>query len=90
MSLMNLKVYQLELILRPGPHISRKSHLLEDKEISSVGVFDEVKHWKGIYVTWAKLKKKQDKDATLQDFDGTLRFTVHGDGVVIPSDTVKA
>ncbi|GJY97206.1 hypothetical protein Tco_0514116 [Tanacetum coccineum] len=30
------------------------------------------KNWKEIHVTWAQLEKKQDKDATLQDFDGAL------------------
>ncbi|GKC71994.1 hypothetical protein Tco_1117877, partial [Tanacetum coccineum] len=28
------------------------------------------KHWKGIHVMWAQLKKKQDEDTTLQDPDG--------------------
>ncbi|GJZ98963.1 hypothetical protein Tco_0671514 [Tanacetum coccineum] len=43
----------------------RKAHLLEDKQISSVGVFDEVfSIWKAfveIYVTWAHLEKKQTR-----------------------------
>ncbi|GJV50409.1 hypothetical protein Tco_1440621 [Tanacetum coccineum] len=30
------------------------------------------KHWKEIHVTWAQLKKKWDKDTTLQDLDGAL------------------
>ncbi|GJT95882.1 hypothetical protein Tco_1091400 [Tanacetum coccineum] len=43
---------------------SRKAHLLEDKQISSVGVFDEVflalgLHLEEIHVTWAHLKKKR-------------------------------
>ncbi|GJZ89716.1 hypothetical protein Tco_0661498 [Tanacetum coccineum] len=44
----------------------RKAHLLEDKQIPSVGVFDEVylalgRHLEGIYVTWAYLEKKQTR-----------------------------
>ncbi|GKC06824.1 hypothetical protein Tco_0998434 [Tanacetum coccineum] len=42
----------------------RKAHLLEDKQIPSVGVFDEVylafeRHLEEIYVTWAHLEKKR-------------------------------
>ncbi|GJV57376.1 hypothetical protein Tco_1458381 [Tanacetum coccineum] len=42
---------------------SRKAHLLEDKQILSVGVFDEVFlalgwHLEEIHVTWAHLEKK--------------------------------
>ncbi|GJU25314.1 hypothetical protein Tco_1163935 [Tanacetum coccineum] len=41
----------------------RKAHLLEDKQIPSVGVFDEVFlalgwHLEEIHVTWAHLEKK--------------------------------
>ncbi|GJW73069.1 hypothetical protein Tco_0132439 [Tanacetum coccineum] len=41
----------------------RKAHLLEDKQIPSVGVFDEVVlalgwHLEEIHVTWAHLEKK--------------------------------
>ncbi|GJT99739.1 hypothetical protein Tco_1110078 [Tanacetum coccineum] len=60
----------------------RKAHLLEDKQILSVGVFDEVsfytlfrafwKHGKEKQVTWARFGKKQDNNATLQDFDEAL------------------
>ncbi|GJS78679.1 hypothetical protein Tco_0728560 [Tanacetum coccineum] len=60
------------------------------------------KHWKEIHVTWAQLKKKRDKDTTLQDFDGALdlkcvetasRFLLtpsklEGDDVTIFSDAV--
>ncbi|GKD52260.1 hypothetical protein Tco_1281236, partial [Tanacetum coccineum] len=38
---------------------SRKAHLLEDKQILSVGVFDE--HLDEMHVTWAHLEKKQTK-----------------------------
>ncbi|GJS36971.1 MAK10-like protein [Tanacetum coccineum] len=45
---------------------SRKAHLLEDKQIPSVGVFDEVFlalgwHLEEIYVTWAHLEKKMTR-----------------------------
>ncbi|GJT05665.1 hypothetical protein Tco_0840127 [Tanacetum coccineum] len=41
----------------------RKAHLLEDKQILSVGVFDEVysafgRHLEEIHMTWAHLEKK--------------------------------
>ncbi|GKE95700.1 hypothetical protein Tco_1580555, partial [Tanacetum coccineum] len=44
----------------------RKVHLLEDKQIPSVGVFDEVFlelgwHLEEIHVTWAHLEKKQTR-----------------------------
>ncbi|GKE89111.1 hypothetical protein Tco_1566586, partial [Tanacetum coccineum] len=44
----------------------RKSHLLEDKQIPSVGVFDEVylafgRHLEEIHVTWAHLEKKRTR-----------------------------
>ncbi|GJY33512.1 zinc finger, CCHC-type containing protein [Tanacetum coccineum] len=44
----------------------RKAHLLEDKQIPSVGVFDEVystfgRHLEEIHVTWAHLEKKQTR-----------------------------
>ncbi|GJU63096.1 hypothetical protein Tco_1244931 [Tanacetum coccineum] len=54
----------------------RKAHLLEDKQIPSVGVFDEVylafgRHLEEIHVTWAHLEKKrtrlQTNTKTLQD-----------------------
>ncbi|GJX84755.1 hypothetical protein Tco_0335529 [Tanacetum coccineum] len=44
----------------------RKAYLLEDKQISSVGVFDEVFfelgwHLEEIHVTWAHLEKKRTR-----------------------------
>ncbi|GKE73152.1 hypothetical protein Tco_1535193 [Tanacetum coccineum] len=44
----------------------RKAHLLEDKQIPSVGVFDDVFlalgwHLEEIQVTWAHLEKKQTR-----------------------------
>ncbi|GJX93511.1 hypothetical protein Tco_0348097 [Tanacetum coccineum] len=47
-------------------------------------------HWKEIHVTWAQLAKKRDEDTTLQDFDGAMELTVHGDGVANPFDIVSA
>ncbi|GJX38820.1 zinc finger, CCHC-type containing protein [Tanacetum coccineum] len=55
------------ITLRSGKSkISRKAHLLEDKQIPSVGVFDEVFlalgwHLKEIHVTWAHLEKKRTR-----------------------------
>ncbi|GKA42111.1 hypothetical protein Tco_0734771 [Tanacetum coccineum] len=55
----------------------RKAHLLEDKQIPSVGVFDEVFLALGwlleeIHVTWAHLEKKRTRLRTytksLKDF----------------------
>ncbi|GJR02857.1 hypothetical protein Tco_0525841 [Tanacetum coccineum] len=45
----------------------RKAHLLEDKQISSVGVFDEHlgSFWRKY--TWTQFGKKRDKIATLQE-----------------------
>ncbi|GJW11900.1 hypothetical protein Tco_1577727 [Tanacetum coccineum] len=54
----------------------RKAYLLEDKQMPSVGVFDEVylafgRHLEEIHVTWAHLEKKQTRlrtnTKTLQD-----------------------
>ncbi|GJT75082.1 hypothetical protein Tco_1041807 [Tanacetum coccineum] len=58
----------------PSPHVEsfypkgRKTYFLEDKQIPSVGVFDEV-IWElleDIHMTWTHLGKKRDKLATLQ------------------------
>ncbi|GJW29406.1 hypothetical protein Tco_0046281 [Tanacetum coccineum] len=43
-----------------------KAHLLEDKRIPSVGVFDELFlalgwHWEEMRVTWAHLEKKRTR-----------------------------
>ncbi|GJV65833.1 hypothetical protein Tco_1476661 [Tanacetum coccineum] len=44
---------------------SRKAHLLEDKQIPSVGIFDEFLafewHLKDLHVTWAHLEKKRTR-----------------------------
>ncbi|GJZ67209.1 hypothetical protein Tco_0630449 [Tanacetum coccineum] len=39
-------------------HLGKKTHLLEDKQFPSVGVFDEVEGMEEIHVTWAHLEKK--------------------------------
>ncbi|GJY55216.1 ribonuclease H-like domain-containing protein [Tanacetum coccineum] len=55
---------QISQCMAPSHHDSRKAHLVEDKQISSVGVFDEVylafgRHLEEIHVTWAHLEKKR-------------------------------
>ncbi|GJW91371.1 hypothetical protein Tco_0168924 [Tanacetum coccineum] len=59
--------------------VGRKAHLLEDKQIPSVGVFDEVfsfgKHLEEIHMTWAHLEKKQTRLQTYTNIAHT------GDGV---------
>ncbi|GJZ66634.1 putative reverse transcriptase domain-containing protein [Tanacetum coccineum] len=56
--------------------LGRKAYLLEDKQIISVGVFDEHlafgKHLEEKHVTCAQFGKKQDKNATQHDFDQAL------------------
>ncbi|GJV15064.1 hypothetical protein Tco_1360387 [Tanacetum coccineum] len=57
--------------------IGRKAHLLEDKQIRSVGVFDEVSFYtlfqafgkllEEIHVTWTQFGKKRDKIAALHE-----------------------
>ncbi|GJU07148.1 hypothetical protein Tco_1123578 [Tanacetum coccineum] len=55
--------------------ISRKAHLLEDKQIPSVGVFDEVRHLEEIHVTLTQFGKKQDKIATLHEDDQDVAYS---------------
>ncbi|GJT58918.1 hypothetical protein Tco_1002451 [Tanacetum coccineum] len=58
---------ELSLFNRPNEvERGRKAHLLEDKQIPSVGVFDEVyfsfgRHLDELHVTWAHLEKKQTR-----------------------------
>ncbi|GJU94866.1 hypothetical protein Tco_1319622 [Tanacetum coccineum] len=77
-------------MINPGPSDINQSILDKVLKVNEAIIV----HWKGVQVSWATIKrrkkKKQDKDATLQDFDGALGFTVRGDGVAIPSDAVKA
>ncbi|GKC44549.1 hypothetical protein Tco_1062271, partial [Tanacetum coccineum] len=63
---------------------SRKAHLLEDKQIPSVGVVDGVsfytlfrafgRHLEEIHVTWTQFGKKRDKIATLHEDDQVLAY----------------
>ncbi|GKD97256.1 hypothetical protein Tco_1381153 [Tanacetum coccineum] len=64
----------------------RKAHLLEDKQIPSVGVFDEVFlalgwHLEGIHVTWAHLEKKRTRLRNLHQILEEILLTELGDGV---------
>ncbi|GJX24835.1 hypothetical protein Tco_0231131 [Tanacetum coccineum] len=64
----------------------RKAHLLEDKQIPSVGVFDEVFLALGwlleeIHVTWAHLEKKQTRLRTYTKSDEELCISKRGDGI---------
>ncbi|GJQ90186.1 hypothetical protein Tco_0001325 [Tanacetum coccineum] len=80
----NLEAHHLETVLQqqisqrmaPPHHDGRKAHLLEDKKIPSVGVFDEVyiafrRYLEEIHMTWAHLEKKRTRlrsnTKTLQD-----------------------
>ncbi|GJX03796.1 ATP-dependent DNA helicase PIF1-like protein [Tanacetum coccineum] len=62
-----LKAHRLEPILQQqnsqrmalSHHGGRKAHLLEDKQIPSVRVFD--KHFEEIHMTWAHLEKKRTR-----------------------------
>ncbi|GJS27868.1 hypothetical protein Tco_0488488 [Tanacetum coccineum] len=59
-------VCDLQVIFNEKKLESRKAHLLEDKQIPSVGVFDEVFlalgwHLEEIQVTWAHLEKKRTR-----------------------------
>ncbi|GJX83535.1 hypothetical protein Tco_0333016 [Tanacetum coccineum] len=73
--------------------IGRKAHLLEDKQISSVGVFDEVYsafgwHLDKLHVTWAHLEKKRTR---LQTYTKSMKklLTERGDGVAGKRDCVE-
>ncbi|GJS98479.1 hypothetical protein Tco_0819649 [Tanacetum coccineum] len=65
---------------------SRKAYLLEDKQILSVGVFDEVSfytlfqalgwHLEEIHVTWTQFGKKQDKITTLHKKAQKIAYNV--------------
>ncbi|GKD83216.1 hypothetical protein Tco_1350055, partial [Tanacetum coccineum] len=70
----------------------RKSHLLEDKQIPSVGVFDEV-IWEALGGNTRDLdsiweETGQDYNFTQSDLKNVR--TVLGDGVAILSDDVKS
>ncbi|GKC03637.1 hypothetical protein Tco_0995247 [Tanacetum coccineum] len=64
----------------------RKAHLLEDKQIPSVGVFDEgflPLGWllEEIHVTWAHLEKKQTRLRALHPNLEEVLLPTRGDGV---------
>ncbi|GKA68948.1 hypothetical protein Tco_0775012 [Tanacetum coccineum] len=72
-------------------HFCRKAHLLEDKQIPSVGIFDEVSsytlfqalgwHLEEIHVTWAHLEKKRTRLRTCTKIHQEVLFSERGDGV---------
>ncbi|GJR35073.1 hypothetical protein Tco_1210757 [Tanacetum coccineum] len=64
----------------------RKAYLLEDKQIPSIGVFDEVFlalewHLEEIYVTWAHLEKKRARLRTCTKIHQEVLLIERGDGV---------
>ncbi|GJZ33560.1 hypothetical protein Tco_0578996 [Tanacetum coccineum] len=69
-----------------GTGMGRKAHLLEDKQILSVGVFDEVFlalrwHLEEINVTWAHLEKKRIRLRLYTESFEEIMHTERGDGV---------
>ncbi|GJX79591.1 hypothetical protein Tco_0327740 [Tanacetum coccineum] len=76
---------------RPG----KKAHLLEDKQISSVDVFDEVyfafgRHWEELHVTWAHLEKKQTRLRTYTNItqDNNKKIYNHTKDVAVTASHV--
>ncbi|GJY30169.1 hypothetical protein Tco_0413664 [Tanacetum coccineum] len=79
----------------------RKAHLLKDKQIPSVGVFDEVyftfgRHLEEIHVTWAHLEKKQTRLRTYtniisRNFNSMLETASQNtrDAVINPTMTMS-
>ncbi|GJW33839.1 hypothetical protein Tco_0053871 [Tanacetum coccineum] len=66
--------------------IGGKAHLLEDKQIPSVRVFDEVYlalgwHLEEIHVTWAHLEKKQTRLQTFTKIHKEVLFSEREEGV---------
>ncbi|GJY56034.1 hypothetical protein Tco_0455149 [Tanacetum coccineum] len=58
----------------------RKTHLLEDKQIPSVGVFDDVyfsfgRHLEELHVTWAHLEKKRTRLRTYTNIDQEFLYS---------------
>nr|GEV53890.1 retrotransposon Gag protein [Tanacetum cinerariifolium] len=65
------------LLLLPHPLPHSPESLSREEKVFVPSLFDAFeKHWKGTYVTWAQLEKKQDEDATLQDFDEAWIYIV--------------
>ncbi|GKB02049.1 hypothetical protein Tco_0830093 [Tanacetum coccineum] len=68
--------------------LGRKAHLFEDKQIPSVGVFDEEAlggNTRDLDSIWEETR--QDYNFTRSGFKDAR--TVPGDGVAIPSDAVR-
>ncbi|GJY23268.1 hypothetical protein Tco_0396926 [Tanacetum coccineum] len=91
---------QLSQRMAPSHHDGRKSHLLEDKQILSVEVFDEVyflfgRHLEELQVTWAHLEKKQTRLRTYTNIDqeflysGWRRRHKHRDAVTTKTKTTS-
>ncbi|GJY01228.1 hypothetical protein Tco_0359380 [Tanacetum coccineum] len=80
-------------LLRQSGSLGRKSHLLEDKQIPSVGVFDEV------FSTWMTFEEntrdlgsfgeETDEIADLHQDSPRIMFSDHGNGVRRFGDGVK-
>ncbi|GJW65378.1 hypothetical protein Tco_0117262 [Tanacetum coccineum] len=73
----------VEYVMKKG----RKAHLLEDKQIPSVGVFDEVYfafgwHLDDLHVTWAHLEKKRTRLRTKTLEDISLQTLETGSGAL--------
>ncbi|GJV18227.1 hypothetical protein Tco_1363550 [Tanacetum coccineum] len=71
---------QLSQCMAPSYHDGRKAHLLEDKQIPSVGVFDEVyfsfgRHLEELHVTWAHLEKKRTRLRTYTNIDQEFLYS---------------
>ncbi|GJT85272.1 hypothetical protein Tco_1066989 [Tanacetum coccineum] len=76
--------------MRESKHLCRKAHLLEDKQIPSVGVFDE--HLESIWRKYIHFGLNLGRNETrLQLYSKTLKnsFADRGDGVKVPCDTVR-
>ncbi|GJW48801.1 hypothetical protein Tco_0080447 [Tanacetum coccineum] len=82
-SLEVLRKFHLTIL---GGRFNQKAHLLEDKQIPSVGVFDEVFltlewHLEEIHVTLTHLEKKQTRLRTCIKIHQEVLFSERGDGV---------
>ncbi|GJZ07011.1 hypothetical protein Tco_0540804 [Tanacetum coccineum] len=83
-----LEAHRLEHIIQqpifqhvtPSHNDGRKAYLLEDKQIPSVGVFDEVyfsfgRHLEELHVTWAHLEKKRTRLRTYTNIDQEFLYS---------------
>ncbi|GKC45523.1 hypothetical protein Tco_1063245 [Tanacetum coccineum] len=80
----NLYTISLDDMLKTSL-ICRKAHLLEDKQIPSVGYLKRFLalgwHLEEIHVTWAHLEKKRTRLGTCTKIHQEVLFSEHGDGV---------